>query len=68
VHQDRERDWFMTWTVKNTTIPIPEVVAYDSSTENPIAHEFTLLSRVNGVTLIKVYQNLNDEQINEIID
>ena len=58
----------MSWVSKNTTIPIPQVVAYDASTDNPIAHEYTLLSWVEGATLSKIYHSLNDQQITQIID
>lgn len=40
----------MTWLSKNTTIPLPEIIAYDISVDNPIGHEYTLLSQVQGVT------------------
>ena len=58
----------MSWISKNTTIPIPEVVAYDASVDNPIAHEYTLLSRAKGETLSEVYTTLNEEQIRGILD
>ncbi|WKT50436.1 hypothetical protein QSH57_015384 [Fusarium oxysporum f. sp. vasinfectum] len=45
----------MTWLSKNTTIPLPEVVAYDSSADNAVGHEYTLLSHIQGVTLSDVY-------------
>ena len=51
----------MSWISKNTTIPIPDVVAYDASVENPIAQEYTLLSRVQGATLSEIYQSLDDQ-------
>ncbi|KPM37545.1 hypothetical protein AK830_g9007 [Neonectria ditissima] len=58
----------MTWLSKNTTIPLPEVIAYDASVENPIGHEYTLLSRVQGVTLSDIYDSLSDEQVAQILD
>lgn len=58
----------MSWISNNTAIPIPDVVAYDSSVENPIAHEYTLLSRVEGATLSEIYQSLDDQQIGQILD
>ncbi|CVL05003.1 uncharacterized protein FMAN_12996 [Fusarium mangiferae] len=58
----------MTWVSKNTTIPLPEVIAYDASTRNPIAHEYTLFSRIPGVTLSDIYGSLSDKQQNDILD
>ncbi|KAM5347164.1 hypothetical protein ACJ41O_010169 [Fusarium nematophilum] len=47
---------------------MPEVIAYDASVDNPIGHEYTLLSRVQGVTLSDIYDSLSDEQIAQILD
>ena len=58
----------MSWISKKTAIPIPEIVAYDASEENPISHEYTLLSRVQGATLSEIYNFLDNEQINQMID
>ena len=58
----------MSWISKNTTIPIPDVIAYDASVDNPIAHEYTLLSRVKGETLSDIYPTLSEEQISGILD
>jgi len=58
----------MSWVAKNTTIPVPDIVAYDSSVNNPIAHEYTLLSRIDGVTLSDVYETLDDDKMGQILD
>jgi hypothetical protein len=58
----------MTWIACETTIPIPSLVAFDSSADNPIAHEYTLLSRAPGVTLTDVYESLSQKQLTNIID
>ncbi|KAK3349257.1 hypothetical protein B0T25DRAFT_569905 [Lasiosphaeria hispida] len=58
----------MSWVAKNTTIPIPDVVAYDASTNNPIAHEYTLLFRADGATLSGIYDSLDEEQLGQILD
>ncbi|KAG4273123.1 hypothetical protein FPRO04_09960 [Fusarium proliferatum] len=58
----------MTWLSKNTTIPLPEVIAHDASNKNPIAHEYSLLSRVQGATLSDIYDSLSDKQMNQIFD
>ncbi|KAF5563463.1 hypothetical protein FNAPI_2672 [Fusarium napiforme] len=58
----------MAWLSKNTTIPLPEVIAYDATNSNPIHHEYTLLSRIPGVTLSDIYGSLSDKQQNDILD
>ncbi|XMA20796.1 hypothetical protein WAI453_013587 [Rhynchosporium graminicola] len=58
----------MSWIGKHTTIPIPDIIAYDSSVDNPIAHEYTLLSRVEGMTLSEIYQTLSHQQISQILN
>lgn len=58
----------MSWVSKNTTIPIPKAVAYDASVNNPISHEYTLLSWVKGATLSEIHQSLNNQQITQTID
>ncbi|RFU35763.1 hypothetical protein B7463_g540, partial [Scytalidium lignicola] len=58
----------MSWVSKNSAIPIPEVIAYDSSTNNPINHEYIILSRARGETLSEIYQSLGNEKMISIID
>lgn len=58
----------MKWIPENTTIFIPDVVAYDNSVDNPTTHEYTLLSCVTRATLSEVYQSLNDQRIGHFVD
>jgi thiamine kinase-like enzyme len=59
----------MTWVKQNTSIPIPDLVAFDaSSTTNAIGHEYTLLSLVEGTALSEKHQSLTEAQINSILD
>ncbi|KAK0710702.1 kinase-like domain-containing protein [Lasiosphaeris hirsuta] len=58
----------MCWLSQNTTIPIPDLIAYDDSADNPAAHEYTLLSRVNGVTFSDVYDSLDDARMTVVLD
>ncbi|ENH70852.1 hypothetical protein FOC1_g10003305 [Fusarium oxysporum f. sp. cubense race 1] len=58
----------MTWLSKNTTIPLPEVIAYHDSADNPVGPEYILLSRIQGVALSDVNDRLSDEQMNQILD
>lgn len=58
----------LSWIAQNTTIPIPELVSYDATANNPIGHEYTLLTHVPGVTLSDVWQSLDEDEICLIID
>jgi hypothetical protein len=58
----------MRWISKNTTIPVPHVLSYDTSVDNVIQHEYILLSRAPGDPLSEIYQSLDDAQISDIID
>jgi len=58
----------MTWIKQNTSIPIPNLVSYDSSDANAIGHEYTLLSLVEGTTLSDKYHSLTEVQLRLIID
>jgi hypothetical protein len=53
----------ISWVARNTSIPLPALVAYDSTTANPTGHEYTLLERVSGETLFDIYSSLNDTEI-----
>lgn len=50
----------MSWIAEKATIPVPDVVVYNHSVNNIIAYEYTLLSRVKGKTLSKIYQTLDN--------
>ncbi|KAI0149738.1 phosphotransferase enzyme family-domain-containing protein [Hypoxylon sp. NC0597] len=58
----------MAWILKNTTIPIADLVAYDDSSNNPIGYEYTLLARVHGETLSDIYSTLGEEHTSKILD
>ncbi|GME28795.1 Aminoglycoside phosphotransferase [Neofusicoccum parvum] len=44
---------------KHTTIPIPRVYAYDSSSENPIHNEWMLLSKLRGDSYARLADTLS---------
>jgi aminoglycoside phosphotransferase (APT) family kinase protein len=58
----------MTWVAQNTKIPIPQVVRYDSSTNNPIRHEYTIITRAPGNTLDAEWPHSNQDQRNAVLD
>ncbi|CAK7202602.1 hypothetical protein SEUCBS139899_005327 [Sporothrix eucalyptigena] len=61
----------MAWLAQRSSaalIPIPDVVAYDDMTNNPIGHEYTLLSKARGATLSDVWPSLGPDQRNAVLD
>ncbi|KAJ5212929.1 hypothetical protein N7449_000098 [Penicillium cf. viridicatum] len=51
----------MTWVRQNTTIPVPAIIRYDSTDQNVIGHEFTLLEKVPGKSIDRIYHTLSIE-------
>ena len=43
---------------KYTTLPVPEVLAYDSSCENDLGFEWMLLKKMKGVPMCEVWDNI----------
>lgn len=58
----------LSWISRNTLIPVPTVIRYDSSTENPLAYEYMLLSKAPGECLTDIYDELGREQMTQVID
>ncbi|KAG9684549.1 hypothetical protein KCU95_g12899, partial [Aureobasidium melanogenum] len=58
----------LSWLDKHTTIPVPRVVAYDSATDNPLGHEFILMTREPGQSLADVYNSFTSMQKDHILD
>ncbi|KAI4754833.1 hypothetical protein E4T52_13113 [Aureobasidium sp. EXF-3400] len=58
----------LSWLHKNTNIPVPHVVAYDSSNDNPLQHEYILMTREPGKSLADVYSSFDSAQMDTILD
>ncbi|KAI4744054.1 hypothetical protein E4T50_05565 [Aureobasidium sp. EXF-12298] len=58
----------LSWLHKNTSILVPHVVAYDSCTDNPLHHEYILMTREPGESLVDVYNSFDSAQMNGILD
>ncbi|KAI9745285.1 MAG: hypothetical protein M1818_001565 [Claussenomyces sp. TS43310] len=49
---------FLKWVAQNTDVPVPEVVAYDATTNNELGHEFMITTRLRGVSFDGVREQL----------
>lgn len=61
----------MAWLSSNAAaaraIPVPDVVAYDATSDNLLGHEYTLLSQAPGKTLRDVWPDLNPTQRDAVL-
>lgn len=58
----------MAWLRSNTSIPVPDVLAFDTTINNPLCQEYTLMTRMRGVTGSDVYDTITDDQMDAILD
>ena len=58
----------LSWLQKNTSIPVPRVVAYDSSIANALHHEYILMTCESGESLANVYTSFDTTQMDAILD
>ncbi|KAK1713798.1 phosphotransferase enzyme family-domain-containing protein [Colletotrichum acutatum] len=58
----------MRWVRQHTSVPVPAVLRWDSSCENVLGCEFTLLERVEGVSADKVFWELGESERRRLIE
>jgi hypothetical protein len=51
----------MNYVRNHTTIPVPAVVRYDATWNNPLGREYTLLERVRGRSVDTMYDELSED-------
>ncbi|KAJ9294827.1 hypothetical protein DTO271G3_6389 [Paecilomyces variotii] len=55
------------WLRRNTGIPVPDVIAYDASTQNSLHREFIILNRCPGVPISDIHDSLTPKQLEPIL-
>jgi hypothetical protein len=58
----------LSWLHKNTNIPVPQVVAYDSSNDNSLQHEYIFMTREFGKSLSDVYSSFDSAQMDNVLN
>ncbi|KAH8900132.1 kinase-like protein [Thozetella sp. PMI_491] len=58
----------MKWVRSHTSIPVPAVVKFDDHDDNVLGHEYTLLEKVPGTSVDKLYNQLDEEQKRSLIE
>jgi hypothetical protein len=58
----------LSWIKKNTKIPVPAVLYFDSSEKNVLGREHMIMTRVPGVAISDVYDTLTTDQMDSILD
>ncbi|RDW65277.1 hypothetical protein BP5796_09969 [Coleophoma crateriformis] len=55
------------WLKGNTNVPVPDVIAFDSTTNNILGQEYIILSRCPGVAISDIYDSLTAHQLDLIV-
>jgi hypothetical protein len=58
----------LSWLNKESNIPVPRVITFDSSVDNPLHHEYILMTRESGQSLADVYNSFDSAQMDTILD
>ncbi|PYH90749.1 APH-domain-containing protein [Aspergillus ellipticus CBS 707.79] len=57
----------LTWLRENTSIPVPDVVAFDVTTANILGHEYQITNRCPGEAISDIYDTLSPTQLDSIL-
>lgn len=57
----------LTWLKAKTQVPVPDLIAFDSTTSNPLGQEYIILSRCPGVPISDIYDSLTAPQLDHIV-
>ncbi|KAM4063764.1 phosphotransferase enzyme family protein [Hirsutella rhossiliensis] len=58
----------MRWVGEHTSIPVPAMVRFDASEDNPVGHEFTLLECAPGRSVDALYPGMSDEAKEALVE
>mgnify|MGYP001078048809 CR=1 FL=1 len=48
-------------------IPVPQVLEYDPTYQNPLRHPYMIMERLEGINLLEAVENLNRTKINNVL-
>ncbi|PWY83585.1 kinase-like protein [Aspergillus heteromorphus CBS 117.55] len=57
----------LTWLQNNTSIPVPEVVAFDVTASNQLGREYLICNRCPGEAISDIYETLTETQLDSIL-
>ncbi|PYH43505.1 phosphotransferase family protein [Aspergillus saccharolyticus JOP 1030-1] len=57
----------LTWLREHTSIPVPEVVAFDVTSVNPVGREYLICTRCPGQAISDIYSTLSEAQLDSIL-